>query len=194
MRKVVYGGACSLDGFLAGRGGAIDWLHYSDDVKQILAKTWANTDALLIGRKTWDFSVAAGGGGRMKGVQSYLFSRTLTASPARGVELVREHAGDFVRALKAAPGRDIVVMSGGNLAASLFAGRPERAPAAARLGRACVCRCGHPRAAGARRVPSDRRRLRDAPLSGGSLMNDGGPGIADGRDDDRGAAGIGRAR
>jgi dihydrofolate reductase len=121
MRKVVYGGACSLDGFVAGPGGAIDWLHFSEDVQQILAATWANTDALLIGRKTWDVSVAAGGGGSMKGVKSYLFSRTLTASPARGVELVREDAGAFVRALKAVPGKDIVVMSGGNLAASLFA-------------------------------------------------------------------------
>jgi dihydrofolate reductase len=121
MRKVVYGGACSLDGFVAGPGGAIDWLHFSEDVQQILAATWANTDALLIGRKTWDVSVAAGGGGSMKGVKSYLFSRTLTASPARGVELVREDAGGFVRALKAAPGKDIIVMSGGNLAASLFA-------------------------------------------------------------------------
>ena len=121
MRKVVYGGACSLDGFFAGADGGVDWLHFSDDVKQILAGTWANTDALLIGRKTWDFSVRAGGGGGMKGVKSYLFSRTLTTSPARGVELVREDAGGFVRALKAAPGKDIVVMSGGNLAASLFA-------------------------------------------------------------------------
>jgi dihydrofolate reductase len=121
VRKVVYGGACSLDGFLAGADGAIDWLHFSDDVKQILSATWANTDAMLIGRKTWDFSVAAGGGGRMKGVTSYLFSRTLTASPAKGVQLVREDAGDFVRALKARPGKDIIVMSGGNLAASLFA-------------------------------------------------------------------------
>lgn len=121
MRKVVYGGACSLDGFLAGPGLAIDWLHFSDDVKRILAATWANTDAMLIGRKTWDFSVAAGGGGRMKGVKSYLFSRTLTQSPVKGVELVRENAGDFVRALKAGPGKDIIVMSGGDLAASLFA-------------------------------------------------------------------------
>ena len=121
MRKVVYGGACSLDGFLAGPDGAIDWLHFSDDVTQILAATWRSTDALLIGRKTWEVSIAAGGGGSMKGVKSYLFSRTLAKSPARGVELVRDNAGDFVRALKAAPGKDIVVMSGGNLAASLFA-------------------------------------------------------------------------
>jgi dihydrofolate reductase len=34
--------------------------------------------------------------------------------------LVREDAGAFVRALKAQPGRDMIVMSGGNLARSLL--------------------------------------------------------------------------
>lgn len=122
MRKVVYGGACSVDGFLAGPGGAIDWLHFSDDVKRMMAERWANVDTMLFGRKTWEFSMAAGGGkgSRVRGVKGYLFSRTMTESP-QGIELVRDDAGGFVRALKAAPGKDIVVMSGGNLAASLFA-------------------------------------------------------------------------
>jgi len=31
MRKVIYGGACSLDGFMAGPSGEIDWLHFSKD-------------------------------------------------------------------------------------------------------------------------------------------------------------------
>jgi riboflavin biosynthesis pyrimidine reductase len=56
----------------------------------------------------------------MKAVKTYLFSRTLTAAPRRGAELVREDAGPFVRELKKRPGRDILVMSGGNLASALF--------------------------------------------------------------------------
>ena len=38
MRKVIYGGACSLDGFFTDRDGAIDWLHFSKDVEQIMAR------------------------------------------------------------------------------------------------------------------------------------------------------------
>ena len=120
MRKVIYGGACSLDGYLTDRTGSIDWLHFSKDVEQIMSRSWADTDTILLGRKTWEVAAAqGGGGGSMPGVKAYLFSRTLTAAPA-GAELVSSDAGDFVRTLKSQPGKDIIVMSGGNLAASLF--------------------------------------------------------------------------
>jgi dihydrofolate reductase len=56
----------------------------------------------------------------MAGVRSYLFSRTLTRSPGGDIELVTGDAGAFVRRLKDQPGKDIIVMSGGNLAASLL--------------------------------------------------------------------------
>ena len=120
MRKVIYGGACSLDGFLTDRSGAIDWLHFSRDVQKIMANQWATVDTILFGRKTFEVAAAQGGGGSMKGVTAYLMSRTLTTSPADGVELVSSDAGEFVRALKSKPGKDIIVMSGGNLASSLL--------------------------------------------------------------------------
>lgn len=122
MRKVTYGGGCSLDGFVAGRDGALGWLHFSKDAEAVMKKTWASTDTILMGRKTWEGAVAQGGdGGGMPGVKAYVFSRTLTQIPAKGVELVTSDAGDFVRALKQQPGKDIVVMSGGNFATSLLA-------------------------------------------------------------------------
>ena len=121
-RKVIYGGACSLDGFLAGRNNELDWLHMSKDVEAIMRKRWAEVDTLLFGRKTWDMARAMGGGGEMPGVKvkSYVFSRTLTSLPDKDTELVTTDAGAFVRGLKAQPGKDIIVMSGGNLAASLL--------------------------------------------------------------------------
>jgi dihydrofolate reductase len=118
MRKVIYGGACSLDGFLTDRDGGIDWLHFSKDVQQIMARSWAAADTILMGRKTWE-AAAAQGGGSMPGVKAYVFSKTLTTAP-EGAELVSRDAGAFVRALKSQPGKDIIVMSGGNLAASLL--------------------------------------------------------------------------
>jgi dihydrofolate reductase len=122
MRKVIYGGACSLDGYLTDRNGAIDWLHHSKDVEQIMAKSWATVDTIVFGRKTWEFAAAQGGGpdGGMSGVKAYVMSRTLTKAPAKGVELVSTDAGEFVRTLKSQPGKDIIVMSGGNLATSLL--------------------------------------------------------------------------
>jgi dihydrofolate reductase len=49
-----------------------------------------------------------------------VFSRTLTSLPDKDAELVTSDAGEFVRALKARPGKDIIVMSGGNFATSLL--------------------------------------------------------------------------
>jgi dihydrofolate reductase len=122
MRKVIYGGACSLDGYVAARNGAIDWLHMSKDVEDVMRKSWASTDTILVGRKTWEFAKAMGGGGEIPGVKvkSYVFSRTLKSIPDKDTELVTADAAEFVRTLKAQPGKDIIVMSGGNFATSLL--------------------------------------------------------------------------
>ena len=122
MRKVIYGAACSLDGFIAGADGAIDWLHFSPDVHAVMAQTWARVDAVLMGRKTYEIAAASGGGGGddTSGIAGYVFSRTLKAV-APPATLVSTDAAEFVRELKAKKGKDICLIGGGELAQSLFA-------------------------------------------------------------------------
>lgn len=122
MRKLTYGAAVSLDGFLAGPDEALDWLRWSDDAKAISAASWKGVDTILMGRKTYDFSARSGseGGGGSK-LKTCIFSRTMKEAP-KGGELVRDDAVGFVRAMKAAPGGDIILMGGGELAASLIEG------------------------------------------------------------------------
>src|ERR1700752_3209484 len=123
MRKVVYGAACSLDGFIAAADGTLDWLHFSDDVTRIMQESWSNTDTLLMGRKTWEQALRFEGSGdsSMPGItKSYVFSRTLTRIDRPGVELVSGDAGEFVRALKKKKGKDMIVLGGGDFARSLF--------------------------------------------------------------------------
>jgi|ERR1700683_217004 RibD C-terminal domain len=55
---LTYGGAVSLDGFLAGADGSLDWLHFSKDVQQVTADYWKDVDTILMGRKTYAVSVA----------------------------------------------------------------------------------------------------------------------------------------
>jgi dihydrofolate reductase len=121
MRKVTYGGAISLDGFLAGPNEEIDWLRYSDDVAEIMKESFRGVDAMLMGRKTFDFAQRMGGGPPMKGVTTYVFSRTMTEMPdgADG-ELVSENVADFVRRIKGEEGGDILVMGGGELGTALI--------------------------------------------------------------------------
>jgi dihydrofolate reductase len=124
MRKVTYGAACSLDGFIAGPQGDVGWLHFSKDAQAITAEYWPRIDTLVMGRKTWEVAVAMGGGGdggeMMKGITSYVFSRTLKEIRAPGVQLVNEDAGEFVREMRRSKGKEICVFGGGELARSLF--------------------------------------------------------------------------
>ena len=123
MRKVIYGGACSLDGFFTDRDGGIDWLIYGKAVEQIMRESWANTDTILLGRKTWEWASAQPGpadDAAFSGIRSFVFSRTLKTIPDKKAQLVTGDAGAFVNKLKSEPGKDIIVMSGGNFAASLL--------------------------------------------------------------------------
>ena len=119
MRTVTYGGACSLDMFIAGPNGATDWLIWTDEVQAMMAEYWATIDTILMGRKTYVVATASGGGGgEMPGITSYVFSRTLKSAP--GATIVSEDAGAFVGALKARAGKGIMLMGGGELARALF--------------------------------------------------------------------------
>jgi dihydrofolate reductase len=120
MRTVTYGGACSLDGFIAGPDDAIDWLHFSRDVQEVMAAYWATIDTVLIGRKTWEVAARSGGAPAMEqSIATYVFSRTLREAPP-AVHLVADDAGTFVRKLKRQRGKGICLLGGGELARALF--------------------------------------------------------------------------
>jgi dihydrofolate reductase len=123
MRNVTYGAACSLDGFIARKDGAVDWLHFSKDVQAVMTEYWKRIDTLLMGRKTWEVAAASGtaGGEMYAGMRTYIFSRTLKTDPFPGIQLISTDAGEFVRDLKRKKGKDICVLGGGDLARSLFA-------------------------------------------------------------------------
>jgi dihydrofolate reductase len=122
MRKVIYGAACSFDGFIAGKDGALDWLHFSKDVQEFMANFWPTIDTIVMGRGTWEVSAtqAEGDSQAMPGIQSYVFSRTLEKIDRPGVQLLREDAGPVIARLKRQPGKDICVMGGGILGTSLL--------------------------------------------------------------------------
>ena len=121
MRKVTYGGAVSLDGFLAGPGEALDWLRWSNDAAKISMESFRGVDTMLMGRKTFEIGQRMGGGPPMKGVKTYVFSRRLQRLP-EGVEgeLIGEDAAEFVRRIKGEPGGGILVMGGGEIGSALI--------------------------------------------------------------------------
>ncbi len=133
MRTVTYGGAVSLDGFLAGLDGSMDWLHFSEDVQQIMKDYWKDVDTILMGRKTYEVSIAQHPPTSSKSksakrnsrkeptMRTYVFSRTLNSLDQPATQLVTTDAVQFVRDLKQRPGKGIWLMGGGELAQSLLA-------------------------------------------------------------------------
>jgi dihydrofolate reductase len=122
MRKVTFGGANSLDNYIARPDGAVDWLLWNEEVNEIMKDYWKTIDTIVMGRKTYE--VALGHSKDKKnpypGIKSYVFSRTLEASKDEAVEIVREDAAGFVRKLKNEEGKDICLMGGGEFANTLF--------------------------------------------------------------------------
>lgn len=125
MRKVIYGGACSLDGYLARDDGSVDWLLFGNETSELMKNSWARFDTMLMGRKTYEVALASLPKRSKKtknpyGMDSYVFSTTMEATEDSGIEIVSEDAGGFVESLKRAKGRNICLMGGGILAKSLF--------------------------------------------------------------------------
>ncbi len=116
MRKVTFGGANSLDNFIARKDDTVDWLLWGKEVNSIMKSFWKTIDTVVMGRRTYE--VASSGG--YPGVRNYVFSRTIKKSPDKRIEIISEDAADFVRKLKSEKGKGICVMGGGVLAQSLF--------------------------------------------------------------------------
>jgi dihydrofolate reductase len=116
MRNVVYSAAMSLDGYIAGPNGESDWIVIDPELD--FGAMFARFDTILLGRKTYEATRTAGGGG-MPGVKSYVFSRTLRQVDARAVT-VSDDPLQTVPNLKAQPGKDIWLFGGGSLFRSLL--------------------------------------------------------------------------
>lgn len=118
MRRVLYHVAASLDGYIAGPRGEVDWIVHDSAVD--FAQVYRHVDTVLLGRRTYELTRQPGAPAWPQGWQIFVFSRTLAPEEHPGVTVVRLEAGPRVAALRAAPGRDIWLFGGGSLFRSLL--------------------------------------------------------------------------
>lgn len=130
MRKIVVTEFLSLDGILQAPGGANEdaeggfarggWTvpYWHDDIGVSFDQAMSESDAFLLGRKTWQIHGGAFDpmpegdefGDLMNGMPKYVVSTTLAdASAWRNSTLIRDNVVEQVRALKAQPGKNISV-------------------------------------------------------------------------------------
>jgi dihydrofolate reductase len=118
MRRVLYRVAVSVDGYIAGPHGEVDWI--AQDPAVDLAKVYESVDTILMGRRTYELTRQPGAPPWPRGWQIYVFSGTLKPEEHPGVTVVSADAGPRVAALRAAPGREIWLFGGGSLFRSLL--------------------------------------------------------------------------
>jgi dihydrofolate reductase len=122
MRRLRYGVAMSLDGYIAGPKGEADWIVMDPEID--FAAIWSEHDTLLMGRRTYDGMRAmgrGGGGGPFAGMKIVVVSRTLVPREHPKVTIVSGELEETVAALKKEPGKDIWLFGGGELFRSLLA-------------------------------------------------------------------------
>jgi dihydrofolate reductase len=130
MRKIVVSEFVTLDGVIQAPGGAEEdteggfahggwtWPYWHDDIGAHFFEAVQESDAFLLGRKTWQihggaFEPMAEGdpfGDVMNAMPKYVVSTTLeTAAAWRNSTLISGDVIEAVRALKAQPGKNILI-------------------------------------------------------------------------------------
>ncbi len=116
MRRIVYAVATSLDGFIAGPNGEMDWIVMDPDAD--FNEVYDRFDTLLIGRKTFE-PMAAAGRATMPGMTTLVFSKSLNPKDYPDVTVVSDDVVEKLTALRSESGKDIWLFGGGALFESL---------------------------------------------------------------------------
>ena len=117
-RKLAYFVACSLDGYIASPGGAIDWLFTDQDYGY--AAFYQTVDTLLMGRRTYDLCMRFGEY-PYPNKTAFVFSNTLRSASRSEVIVTQEDPGTLAMALKREPGGTIWLVGGFEIARQLWA-------------------------------------------------------------------------
>jgi dihydrofolate reductase len=135
MRKLKLQMQVSIDGYIAGSQGEMDWMTcpWTEDINDYVSTFSQSMDTILLGRKLAEgfiphwAAVAAdpsheehAAGVLFSETPRIVFSRSLEKAPWANVTLIKEALGKKVNELKAAAGKDIIAYGGAELVAELI--------------------------------------------------------------------------
>lgn len=122
-RKVILGFGISIDGYIARRNGAMDYLLIDKEGESVMADFFSKIDTTIMGRKTAVDMAKMRKSGEIPetpGITNYVVSRRWKPGKRDGFEVVSGSLTVFVKKLKRRPGKDIYLGGGGELARSFL--------------------------------------------------------------------------
>ncbi len=125
MRKIVVSEFVSLDGVME---APEKWTfqYYNDEVQKVIADGFSRSDALLLGRVTYQGFAAAFSGQTgpdadiMNSQRKYVVSTTLQKADWNNSTLIKGNIAEEIAKLKQQPGKDIAISGAGTLVRSLM--------------------------------------------------------------------------
>jgi dihydrofolate reductase len=130
MRKVIVSNLMSLDGFMAGPNGEIDWFVVDKEFDAYARELFDEVDTLLFGRVTYELMAgfwptpAADAEDpfiteRMNSLPKVVFSTTLNTAEWENTRLVRENPVEEISRLKRQAGGDMMIFGSGTLVSAM---------------------------------------------------------------------------
>lgn len=116
-RKVKLFIATSLDGYIAGPHGEIDWLFTDQDYGY--TEFISGIDTIIMGRKSYEATLNFDEW-PYKGMVTYVFTRRTDHPADPKVTFTSEPIADFINNIRKIPGKDIWLMGGGELIGSFL--------------------------------------------------------------------------
>ena len=134
MRRLIVSNLMSLDGFVAGPKGELDWFVHEGfmigtEFGKYAREMISSVDAILLGRLTYQEFVSYWPTAtdndpviteRINSLPKIVFSKTLERVEWNNARLVKGNAADEVRRLKEQPGRDLVIYGSAELVSALM--------------------------------------------------------------------------
>ena len=121
MRKVVASPFTSLDGFMSGPNGEIEWNvpYFDEEMASFVQEVLGSLDTLLFGRVTYEWFAQfwpnegvkhdPGHAGLMNSLPKIVFSKTLEKAEWNNSRIVRDNVVEEVNRLKQQEGKNMVI-------------------------------------------------------------------------------------
>jgi dihydrofolate reductase len=133
MGRLIVSMMTSLDGYIEGTGGALDWFIEGPELEEYIDDMLERTDCMLFGRRaydglstywpaaevrprsTWELGVAR----KMTALPKFVLSRTLDRAEWNNTRIVRDRVDAAVRELKERSTKNVMAFAGSGLVATL---------------------------------------------------------------------------